>query len=79
MLIEQAGFAIVRMTYANSLAFPFAVLVRLAGRAGVMRDDPLWLARPFGGLIRQGLGVEARILRAHDLPLGLSLVCLAEA
>jgi SAM-dependent methyltransferase len=78
-LIREAGFGIHRLTYANVFVFPFAVLVRLGGRAGLLRDDLLWLARPFGGLMLGALSAEARRLRKHDLPAGLSLVCLAEA
>jgi hypothetical protein len=38
-----------------------------------------WLAEPFGSLLTGLLSSEARWLREHDLPTGLSLVCLAEA
>jgi SAM-dependent methyltransferase len=78
-LIREAGFSIRRLTYANSSVFPFAVLVRLGARAGLLRDDLLWLAQPFGGLMLRVLSAEARCLRKRDLPVGLSLVCLAEA
>lgn len=78
-LIQEAGFNIRRLTYANSIAFPLAALVRLGGRAGLLRDDLLWLAHPFGGLMLSVLDAEARCLRVRDLPVGLSLVCLAEA
>ena len=78
-LIQGAGFSVRRLTYANSLIFPLAALVRLGGRAGLLRDDLLWLAEPFGGFLLGLLRSEARWLRKRDLPAGLSLVCLAEA
>ena len=78
-LIQGAGFSIRRLTYANSFIFPIAATVRLGGRVGLLRDDPLWLAEPFGRVLLKLLGLEARWLRQRDLPIGLSLVCLAEA
>ena len=78
-LIQGAGFSIRRLTYANSFIFPIAAMVRLGGRVGLLRDDPLWLAEPFGTVLLKLLGLEARWLRERDLPIGLSLVCLAEA
>jgi SAM-dependent methyltransferase len=78
-LIQGAGFSIRRLTFANSFIFPFAATVRLGVRAGLLSDDPLWLAKPFGSVLSKLLGAEARWLRTRDLPIGLSLVCLAEA
>jgi SAM-dependent methyltransferase len=78
VLVESAGFTIGRLTYANSYLFPLAALVRLGGRAGVVKDDLLRLAEPFGGLLSSVLSSEARWLQGRDLPTGLSLVCLAE-
>lgn len=77
-LVKGAGFTVCRLTYANSYLFPFAAMVRLGGRAGVVRGDLLRLARPFGGFLSAVLGSEARWLRERDLPTGLSLMCLAE-
>ena len=78
-LIQGAGFNIRRLTYANSFIFPLAVVVRLGGRAGLLKDDLLWLAEPFGGFLLRVLGSEARWLQERDLPTGLSLMCLAQA
>jgi SAM-dependent methyltransferase len=77
-LVEGAGFTIRRLTYANSLLFPLAALVRLGGRAGLREDDLLRLAQPFGRFLTGVLSFEAWWLREHDLSIGLSLVCLAE-
>lgn len=76
-LIEGAGFTIGRLTYANGFLFPVAAVVRLGGRAGLVKDDLLPLAQPFGSLLMVVLSSEARWLREHDLPTRLSLVCLA--
>jgi SAM-dependent methyltransferase len=76
-LVEEAGFTIYRLTYANSVFFPLAALVRLGGRAGLPEGDLLWLAQPFGALLAGALRAEARWVRRRDLPAGLSLVCLA--
>jgi SAM-dependent methyltransferase len=78
-LIQGAGFSIHRLTYANGLIFPLAAVVRLGGRAGLLRDDLPWLQKPFSGCLLGVLGLEGRWLRVRDLPMGLSLVCLAEA
>jgi hypothetical protein len=78
-LVQEAGFCVLRLTYANSFIFPIAAVVRLGGRAGLVKDDLPWLQKPFNGVLLGVLGTEARWLRKHDLPMGLSLVCLAEA
>jgi SAM-dependent methyltransferase len=78
VLVEGAGFTIRRLTYANSLLFPLAAVVRLGGRAGLREDALLRLAQPFGRVLTGVLSLEARWLREHDLAIGLSLVCLAE-
>jgi SAM-dependent methyltransferase len=78
-LIQGAGFDICRLTYTNSFIFPFAALVRLGGRAGLLKDDLLWLQKPFSGVLLGVLGSEAQWLRKRHLPMGLSLACLAEA
>jgi SAM-dependent methyltransferase len=78
-LIQRAGFSLCRLTYANSLIFPLAALVRFGGRAGLLRNDLPWLQKPFGPILFAVLNSEARWLRRCNLPIGLSLVCLAEA
>jgi len=78
-LIQRTGFSICRLTYANSFIFPLAAMVRFGGRAGLLRDDLPWLQKPFAGILLAVLDSEARWLRERDLPVGLSLVCLAEA
>jgi SAM-dependent methyltransferase len=78
-LIGRAGFSILRLTYANSLLFPPAVVVRLLARAGLFGgDDFRPMPAGFNRLLLGFLRLEARWLRQNDLPPGLSLICLAE-
>jgi SAM-dependent methyltransferase len=78
-LVAAAGFAIRRLTYANGLLFPVAAAARLVARTGLgggedLRPLPEFLNRLLLGI----LSAEARWLSARDLPVGLSLLCLAE-
>jgi|YNPNPStandDraft_1061719.scaffolds.fasta_scaffold16118_3 SAM-dependent methyltransferase len=79
-LIGRAGFVVRRMTYANSLLFLTGAAARLAARWGWGDGNDL---RPLPAGLNAALTAvltgEARWLRAHDLPMGLSLFCLAEA
>jgi len=84
--IENAGFRVVRATYANSLLLPVAMVRRLLLKRvglGARGSDvkPLpptlrWLNVAFRGT----LAAEARILRhpRTSLPAGLSAICVAE-
>jgi ubiquinone/menaquinone biosynthesis C-methylase UbiE len=82
--LEQAGFIVRRATYANSLLLPVAMLRRLALKRWGLVDSgsdvkPLpsslqWLNDGFA----RALQAEARWLRAHRLPCGLSAICVAE-
>jgi SAM-dependent methyltransferase len=78
--LRETGFAIERLTYANTLLFPLAVakrlLERLAPAAPAHSDvatNPAWL----DALLARPLAAEAAWLRRRDLPLGLSVVALA--
>ena len=78
MMVEGAGFTLCRLSYANCLLFApaavFRLSVRLTGHGREeLRQPPLGL----NNLLRRVLSAEARWLRTHDLPFGLSLVCLA--
>jgi SAM-dependent methyltransferase len=83
--MEQAGFRILRATYANTLLLPVAVLRRLvlkriglADRGSDVKPLPRelrWLNR----ILTDALRVEARLLERHRaLPAGLSAICIAE-
>lgn len=84
--LENAGFTILRKTYANTLPFPLAIVRRLvlkpAGLAEKGSDvKPLppsleWLNR----MLTRALRAEAEFLRRRPragLPFGLSVVCVA--
>lgn len=80
-LLAAAGFAVERLTYANTVLLPLAVAQRTAerlSRAGAMPQSgvsevPGWLNTVFGGV----LSAETRWLRTRSLPAGLSVVALA--
>jgi SAM-dependent methyltransferase len=82
--VAGAGLAIERLSYVNCLLFPVALAARLAKRGlGAVRrprapraeiyDLPGWANRGLTAL----LGVERVLLRRVDLPVGVSLLCLA--
>lgn len=84
--MQQAGFNILRRTYANSLLLPAAAVHRLALKRLGLADSgsdvkPLpahlhWLNRR----LEQALRWEAGYLRAaqRNLPAGLSAICIAQ-
>jgi SAM-dependent methyltransferase len=78
-LFAAAGLRVVRASYFNTLLFPPIALVRLAkpGREGGGGDDAT-PAGPLNRLLTAIFGFEARLLRAGDLPFGVSLLVVAE-
>jgi SAM-dependent methyltransferase len=79
--VEFAGFEIIRVSYSNTLLFPFVWGVRrfknFAGRWKAFRSD---LEMPVSGLnniLAWILSLEGGLIRARELPSGVSLVCLA--
>ena len=83
VLLEEAGFVIRRMTFTNFVTFPVTLAVRslerLTGRAGSPSDAdmrvPAW---PINAAFDLALRAEGRLLRLADLPIGTSLLCMAE-
>jgi ubiquinone/menaquinone biosynthesis C-methylase UbiE len=84
--VEAAGFRILTLTYFNALLFPIVAAVRLARRlrGGSAGDDvpksDFTMTKP--GLMNDALtrvfAAEGRVLTRWRLPVGVSLLCLAE-
>jgi SAM-dependent methyltransferase len=80
-LVEEHGFRVLRCSYANALLLPVAVarfriwepLLRRPAASGTTPIHP-WLNR----VLRAVLEFEARLLRKTDLPLGQTLILVAE-
>ena len=84
--MKQAGFEILRESYANSVLMPVAMLRRLvlkrvgiANRGSDVKPLPAGL-RWFNYLLMGALRAEAQLLkhRGVKLPAGLSAICLAK-
>jgi SAM-dependent methyltransferase len=78
--LTAGGFAVEKLSYANTLLFPLALVKRLGERLAPARSgssdvqaNPGWLDRWLGRL----LGLEARWLVRHRLPYGLTVVAVA--
>ena len=81
--VEQAGFRILKASYANFFLFPVLVFKRLVlERLGVLADSSDLRPVPAGlnALLEIPLGIESHLLSysSFRFPCGLSLVCLAE-
>lgn len=79
-LIAQAGFHIDRVTFFNSLLFPPILLARLAMR--VYPPQHLASENQIGGTLTNTLlcgifALEAPLVALFDLPVGVSLACVA--
>lgn len=77
--LSEAGLQILRMTYANSLLFGPGAAVRLLQKLGLMTDivQGFETTAPLNQLFGAILTAEARWLRQHNLPAGLSLYAIA--
>ena len=81
--LENAGFAVRKMTYRNMFLFPAIAVKRLwdkrSGRdAGSERSDLTAVPGAINALLRTVLIFENRLLSRLDLPFGLSVFCIAE-
>jgi SAM-dependent methyltransferase len=79
--VEEAGFTVVRLSYAITALFPLAVVFRLAQRLLKRRREPKTALIEPPGLINRffyrTLVWEARWLRFRNLPCGLTVLCAA--
>jgi SAM-dependent methyltransferase len=81
--LRASGLRVERLSYLNALLFPITAVVRVgtrllrAVRPSPPRPDifptPEWVNRALGGV----LDAERRWIRHHNLPFGVSLLCLA--
>lgn len=78
--LADAGFVPERTTWVNSLLFPLAATARLASRLrpdrGTDSDAALGLGL-LNGVFMQVFGLERRLLRHVDMPIGLTLLVVA--
>lgn len=75
--VRAAGFSIQRTTFANTLLAPPVIALRLLGRNSASNDN-LYLSPTANRIVQWALQTEAVWLRYADLPLGLSLIVLAQ-
>ena len=79
--LEDAGFALERITYTNLPAFPLALAVRLGerltGRAGIASDADLRVpAAPLNAMLNAALIVEHGWLHGINSPVGTSVMAV---
>jgi SAM-dependent methyltransferase len=83
LLLERAGFTIVRLTYTNAILFVPLAIVRAFHRWRGLSTEALAQqeitvpAAPVNSVLGALLGLESVWLRAADSPFGSSLLCLA--
>ncbi|MDZ4371056.1 MAG: class I SAM-dependent methyltransferase [Phenylobacterium sp.] len=79
-LFEKAGLKVRRTTHFNSVLFPPIAAVRLARSAAGIKgsDDEALPSPPVNALFRRLFGLEKSLLRATDLPFGVSILLIAE-
>jgi len=80
--LEAAGFRVERMSYTNCITFPITLAVRTfdrwSGRVARASDADLRVpATPINAAFNLALAAEARLMRAANLPIGSSLMCVA--
>lgn len=79
--VEGAGLNVVRMSYANTLLFPVAVLRALRERVlrpAEARSAVQPVPAPLNAVLKGLLQAEAWWLRRWSFPFGVSLLCLAQ-
>lgn len=78
-LLEQSGFIVEHLSYANTLLFPLAVIKRLGERVFPPKDKQSDLALNagiFNNILKYILASEAPIAAHVSLPYGLSVVAV---
>lgn len=79
-LFENAGLKVRRASHFNTLLFPPIAAVRLANNAAGRRSggDETLPREPLNGVLKTVFGLERALLRAGDLPFGVSILVIAE-
>jgi SAM-dependent methyltransferase len=79
-LFEGAGLTVRRASYFNSVLFPPIAAIRLARTVARLRggDDERMPPPALNDLLRRLFAAEASILKAMDLPFGVSILLIAE-
>lgn len=79
-LFEAAGLTVRRATHFNSVLFPPIAAIRLArGAAGLVGGDDEKMPPPaLNTVLRRLFAAEAAILKATDLPFGVSILLIAK-
>jgi SAM-dependent methyltransferase len=83
-VLSRAGFDITRLTYSNASLFPFILTVRTTQRLMGLASpeeagtDIVIPIAPINALLTTMLRLEARALRVMDMPIGSSLLCVAQ-
>ncbi|MBI4299514.1 MAG: class I SAM-dependent methyltransferase [Chloroflexi bacterium] len=78
--LADAGFRVLKLTFANTLLFPVTAAVRLAQRAlpfAPGRDDLREEGAFLNSILKRLLALEAPLLAHVDFPVGLSLLAVA--
>ncbi|MCK4419012.1 class I SAM-dependent methyltransferase [Candidatus Aerophobetes bacterium] len=83
--VEKAGFAVKKLTYFNTFLFPFVLLARMGQRVTKMvngrykpRSDLKLYPSGINNFLEAVFILEKRLLRKHNLPYGVSLLCVAK-
>jgi SAM-dependent methyltransferase len=76
--LERTGFSPLRLTYAGMFLLPAALLRRVLQRGGAPHSDVALPTQAVNRLLLGLLRAEARWLAHADLPLGLSVLALAQ-
>ena len=79
-VLEQAGFEIERMTYANIMFFlPILLVRKLMRLTGIKTESENTInVSAFNGVLGRMLGAESWFLRYINLPFGVSGLCVAK-
>ncbi len=73
----RAGFRVERLSHFNTLLFPLAAAMRIAGKiAGKTSSDDNMPSAPVNGLFAAMFGLERHLVGRVNLPFGVSLVAV---